>query len=408
MPKTIRWFGSVAVLGLTLALVSESAVAQKKYDSGATDAEIKIGNIMPYSGNASSFGAIGATEAAYFKKINEEGGINGRKITFISYDDGYTPARTVEQARKLVEGDEVLFLFNPLGTPGNSAIQKYMNAKKVPQLFVASGATKWGDPQNFPWSMGWQPNYQSEARIYSRYILEHFPNAKIAMISGTDDAAKDWIKGTRDGLGARASMIVATATFEATDPGIDSQIIALKNSGADLLIGWLTPKTAAQAIKKVAELNWKPTFFLNNASASIGSVLKPAGLENAKGIISTSYLKDPTDKTWDDDVGANAWRVFMDRYYPNGDKTNANTVYGYSVAQTMVEVLKRCGDDLTRENVMRQAAGLKLLSLDMLLPGIQISTGPTDFFPIEQMQLMRFDGESWQLFGEVLTGEVRN
>jgi ABC-type branched-subunit amino acid transport system substrate-binding protein len=397
---------SLIAFAVAIALANQAAHAQKQYDPGASDTEIKIGNIMPYSGPASAYGTIGKTEAAYFRKINDEGGINGRRINFISYDDSFSPPKTVEQVRKLVESDEVLMLFDPLGTAGNSAIQKYLNLKKIPQLFIASGATKWGDPQRFPWSMGWQPNYQSEARIYARYILDNFPNGKIAMISASDDAGRDYVKGLRDGLGAKAGMIVAENKFDATDPTIDSQIVALKNSGADILIAWMLPKAGAQAIRKVAELGWKPMFFLNNAASSVGAVMRPAGLENAKGIISTAYLKDPTDKAWKDDPGVKKWHEFMEKYYPDGDGTNTNTVFGYSAAQTMVEVLERCGDDLTRENIMKKAASLKGVSLDMLLPGITISTSPTDFFPIEQMQLMRFDGESWQLIGDVITGEV--
>jgi ABC-type branched-subunit amino acid transport system substrate-binding protein len=349
---------------------------------------------------------IAKTEAAYFKKINAEGGINGRKINFISYDDSYSPPKAIEQARKLVESDEVLLIFQPIGTQSNSAIQKYVNAKKVPQLFVGSGATKFGDPAKFPWTMGWMPNYQSEGRIYAKYILEHFPNAKIAVFWQNDDSGKDQFKGLRDGLGDKASMIVADKSYEVTDPSIDSQIVTLRDSGADTFFSWAAPKGSAQAIKKVGELGWKPRFFVANVSTSVASVLKPAGLENAKDIISTAYLKDPTDPVWKDDPGANAWRSFMEQYYPDGDKTDWNAVYGYAAAQTMVQVLKQCGDDLTRENVMRQAANLKDFSSDMLLPGIKINTSPDDFFPIEQMQLMKFDGQAWQLFGDVLTGDV--
>jgi ABC-type branched-subunit amino acid transport system substrate-binding protein len=404
MPAGTKSFVALAVLAA--ALTATAANAQKKYDTGASDTEIKIGNIMPYSGPASSYGVIGKTEAAYFDKINAEGGINGRKIKFISYDDGYSPPKAIEQARKLVESDEVLLIFQPLGTPSNSAIQKYMNAKKVPQLFVATGATKWGDPQNFPWTMGWQPNYQSEGHIYAKYILEHFPNGKIAMFWQNDDAGRDQIKGVRDGLGAKASMIIADKSYEVSDPTIDSQIVALKDSGADIFMTWAAPKGAAQAIRKVGELGWKPKFFLANVSTSVASVLKPAGLENAKDIISTAYLKDPTDPAWKDDPGVATWRAFMDKYYPDGDKTNSNNIYGYAVAQTMVQVLKQCGDELTRENIMKQAASIKNFSSDVMLPGIKVNTGPNDFFPIEQMQLMRFDGEAWRLFGDVITGEV--
>jgi ABC-type branched-subunit amino acid transport system substrate-binding protein len=396
----------VALAVLAAAVTATAANAQKKYDTGASDTEIKIGNIMPYSGPASSYGVIGKTEAAYFDKINAEGGINGRKIKFISYDDGYSPPKAIEQARKLVEGDEVLLIFQSLGTPSNTAIQKYMNAKKVPQLFVATGATKWGDPKNFPWTMGWQPNYQSEGHIYAKYILEHFPNGKIAMFWQNDDAGRDQIKGVRDGLGAKASMIIADKSYEVSDPTIDSQIVALKDSGADIFMTWAAPKGAAQAIRKVGELGWKPKFFLANVSTSVASVLKPAGLENAKDIITTSYLKDPTDPAWKDDPGVATWRAFMDKYYPDGDKTNSNNIYGYAVAQTLVHVLKQCGDDLTRENIMKQAANIKNFSSEVMLPGIKVNTGPNDFFPIEQMQLMRFDGEAWRLFGDVITGEV--
>jgi ABC-type branched-subunit amino acid transport system substrate-binding protein len=389
------------------ATIATSASAQKKYDPGASDAEIKIGNIMPYSGPASSYGVIGKSEAAYFNKINAEGGINGRKITFISYDDAYSPPKAIEQARKLVEGDEVLLIFQPLGTPSNTAIQKYMNARKVPQLFAASGATKWGDPKNFPWSMGWQPNYQSEGHIYAKYILDHYPNGRIAVFWQNDDAGKDQFKGLKDGLGDKANMIIADKSFEVSDPTIDSQIVALHDSGADIFFSLATPKGSAQAIRKVGELGWKPTFFLENTATTVASVLKPAGLENAKGIISTAYLKDPSDPVWKDDPGIKTWLAFMDKYYPEGDKTNANNVYGYASAQTMVQVLKQCGDDLTRENVMRQAANLKNFSTDMMLPGVMINTGSDDYFPIEQMQLMRFNGANWVLFGDVVTGEVR-
>jgi ABC-type branched-subunit amino acid transport system substrate-binding protein len=381
-------------MSLAAVAIASEAGAQKKYDPGAGDTEIKIGNIMPYSGPASAYGTIGRAQAAYFNKINAEGGINGRKINFISYDDGFSPPKAVEQARKLVESDEVLLVFQPLGTQSNSATQKYFNAKKVPQLFVATGATKWGDPQNFPWTMGWQPNYQSEGRIYAKYILKNY------------DAGKDQMKGLRDGLGDKVGMIVADKSYEVSDPTLDSQIVALKDSGADIFMTWAAPKGAAQAIRKVAELGWKPVYFLGNVSTSVATVLKPAGLENSKGIISTAYIKDPTDPAWKDDQGIKAWLAFMDKYFPEGDKTNNNNVYGYATAQTMVQVLKQCGDDLTRENVMRQAANLKNFSSDVLLPGIKINTSPNDFFPIEQMQLMRFNGEAWELFGEIIDGEV--
>jgi ABC-type branched-subunit amino acid transport system substrate-binding protein len=395
-----------ATLVALAAMTASAALAQKAYDPGADDTEIKIGNIMPYSGPASSYGVIGKTEAAYFNKINADGGINGRKITFISYDDAYSPPKAIEQARKLVESDEVLLIFPALGTPSNSAIQKYMNSKKVPQLFVASGATKWGDPKSFPWTMGFQPNYQSEGRVYAKYILEHFPNGRIAVFWQNDDAGKDQFKGLKDGLGDKAGMIIGDKSYEVSDPSIDSQIVALHDSGADIFFSWAAPKGSAQAIRKVGELGWKPTFFLANTATSVAGVLKPAGLQYAKDIISTSYLKDPTDPAWANDPGVNAWRAFMDRYYPDGDKTNANNVYGFVQTEAMAQVLRQCGDNLTRENVMKQAASLKNFHTDMMLPGIDVNTSATDYFPIEQMQLMRFNGEAWELFGEVITGEI--
>ncbi|MBX9647042.1 MAG: ABC transporter substrate-binding protein [Xanthobacteraceae bacterium] len=397
---------SVAVTATIIATLLP-ALAQKNNDPGVSDVEIKIGNIMPYSGPGSAYGVIGKAEAAYFKMINDHGGINGRKISFISYDDAYSPPKTVEQARKLVESDEVLLVFQPLGTAPNVAIQKYLNGKKVPQLFVASGATRWGDPKNFPWTMGWQPNYQSEGRIYAKYILQHNPSAKIAMLWQNDDAGKDAFKGFRDGLGDRASsMIVADKSYELTDPTLDSQIVALRASGADVLFFWTAPKASAQAIKKVGELGWNPTIFLSSTATSVSTVMKAAGFQHSQGIISTAYLKDPTDATWKDDPETEEWRAFMDRYFPEGDKTNSNLVYGYAAAQTLAQVLKQCGDDLSRENVMYQAANLKNFAPKMVLPGIKIDTSPTDFRPIEQLQLMRFEGESWKLFGDVLRGEV--
>jgi ABC-type branched-subunit amino acid transport system substrate-binding protein len=402
MHKT--WLLGAALLG-AVVLAASPAAAQKKYDPGASDTEIKIGNIMPYSGPASAYGVIGKTEAAYFNKINAEGGINGRKINFVSYDDGYSPPKAVEQARKLVESDEVLLIFQSLGTPSNTAIQKYMNAKKVPQLFVATGATKWNDSKNFPWTMGWQPNYQSEGHIYAQYLLKNNPNGKIGILFQNDDYGKDYVKGIKDGLNGKM-QIVAELPYETTDPTVDSQMVNLKGSGADVFFNVTTPKFAAQAIKKAAEIEWKPIHLLNSVSNSVGAVLKPAGLDNSNGILSTVYLKDPTDPSWKDDAAHTEWLAFMDKYYPDGDRTSTFTVFGYLAAQTMVQVLKQCGDDLTRENVMKQAANLKNFSSDVLLPGIRINTGPNDFFPIEQMQLMKFNGESWQLFGDVITGEV--
>jgi ABC-type branched-subunit amino acid transport system substrate-binding protein len=389
------------------AVSSSGALAQKKYDSGATDTEIKVGNIMPYSGPASAYGVIGKTEAAYFKKINDAGGINGRKINFISYDDAYSPPKAVEQARKLVESDEVLLVFNSLGTPSNSAIQKYMNSKKVPQLFVATGATKWNDPKDFPWTMGWQPNYQSETQIYAKYILKNKPDAKIAVLYQNDDYGKDYLKGLKDGLGAKAaSMIVIEESFETSEPSIDSHIVKLKSTNADVFIDIATPKFAAQAIKKIAEVGWKPQHFLNNVSASVGSVIKPAGYENSQDIISAAYLKDASDKQWDNDPGMKEFYAFMSKDFPEGDKLDGGTVVGFGVAQTLVQVLKQCGDNLTRENVMKQAASLKDFRTEVLLPGIKINTGPTDFAPISSLQLMKFKGEKWELFGDVINADA--
>ena len=407
MPKLHLRLAALPAALTLLAVTATGALAQKKYDTGASDTEIKIGNIMPYSGPASAYGVIGKTEEAYFKKINAEGGINGRKITFISYDDAYSPPKTVEQARKLVESDEVLFIFNSLGTPSNSAIQKYMNTKKVPQLFVATGATKWDDPKEFPWTMGWQPSYQSETQIYAKYLLKEMPTAKIAVLYQNDDYGKDYLKGLKDGLGAKgASMIAMEESYETSEPTIDNHIVKLKSTGADVFINITTPKFAAQAIKKIAEIGWKPTHFLNNVSASVGSVLKPAGYENSQDIISAAYLKDVSDPQWKDDAGMKAFLAFLQKDFPEGNRLDAGVVVGYGVAQTVVQVLRQCGDNLTRENVMKQAASLKNFRTEMLLPGIMINTSAADFAPISQLQLMRFKGEQWQLFGDIISADV--
>jgi branched-chain amino acid transport system substrate-binding protein len=397
------WITAAVFVSITAA--ASSAMAQKRYDPGASDTEIKIGNINPYSGPASSYGVIGKTEAAYFNKINTDGGINGRKINFISYDDSYSPPKTVEQARKLVENDGVLLIFQSLGTPPNTAIQRYMNSKRVPQLFVATGATKWNDPQNFPWTMGWQPNYQSEGHIFAQYLLQNSPRGKIGILYQNDDYGKDYVKGLKDGLNGRM-QIVAESPYETTDPTIDSQIVNLKASGADVFYDVTIPKFAAQAIKKVAEIEWKPVHLLNSVSNSVGGVIKPAGFDISRGILSTGYVKDPTDPQWKNDPAYNEWVAFMDKYYPDGDRTSTFTVYGYAVAQTMVQVLKQCGDDLTRDNVMRQAANLHGLRIGMLLPGITINTSPTDFAPVKQMQMERFNGQTWELFGPMLNGAL--
>jgi branched-chain amino acid transport system substrate-binding protein len=395
----------VAFAALLAAMMTSVAQAQRKYDPGATDTEIKIGNIMPYSGPASAYATIGKTEAAYFNKLNSEGGINGRKLNFISYDDAYSPPKAVEQARKLVESDEVLLVFNPLGTPSNTAIQKYMNAKKVPQLFVSSGAAKWNDPKNFPWTMGWQPNYQTEARIYAAYILKNYPGKTIGILYQNDDFGKDYVLGLREGFGDQANKLILIETsYETSTPTVDSQVVQIKGANPDIFINVATPKFAAQAIKKVAELNWHPVHFLTNVSVSIGSVMKPAGYENDQDILSTNYLKDPKDPTWKNDPAMNEWRAFMNKWYPEGDQDDASTVFGYGVAKGLEQVLKQCGDDLTRENVMRQAANLNF-EIGIYLPGTRIKTGPTDFAPLEQLQMMRFKGESWELFGPVMSGE---
>ncbi len=391
-----------AALGLAVAT---PALAQKHYDPGASDTEIKIGNIMSYSGPASAYGVIGKTEAAYFTMINAEGGINGRKIDFISYDDGYQPPKAVEQARRLVESDQVLLIFQSLGTPSNSAIHAYMNEKHVPQLFPATGATKWADPEHFPWTMGWQPNYQTEAHIYAKYILEHYPNAKIGVLYQNDDYGKDLLKGLTDGLGDKAkSMIVSAASYEVTDPTVEQQVIQLKSSGADVVLSFATPKAEAQNLRKMGELGWHPVHIINNVANSIGAVLTPAGPDNAKDALSTAYYKEPTDPQWQNGADYKAWAAFMNKYYADGDKSNNFTVYGYIVSQLVTQVLKQCGDDLTRANVMKQAANLHDVKLAMLLPGITANTSPTDFSPLKQMQMERFDGKAWNLFGPVISG----
>jgi branched-chain amino acid transport system substrate-binding protein len=393
---------ALASLALAVACAAAPAYAQKKYDPGASDSEIKIGQTMPYSGPASAYGTIGRVEAAYFKMVNEQGGINGRKLDLISVDDGYSPPRTVEATRRLVEQDEVLFDFQPLGTAPNAAIHKYMNAKKVPQLFVATGATMWGDPKHFPWTMGWQPSYQTEGKIYAKDILANHPNAKIAVLYQNDDYGKDLLKGLKDGLGAKASMIIKEASYEVTDPSIDSQILSLKDSGADVFVNIATPKFAALAIRKVYDSGWKPVHYLNNVSLSIGAVLKPAGLEKSVGLITAAYLKDAGDPEWANDAAMNEYKAFLKKYYPEGNVADSSNVYGYSAAQTLVQVLKQCGDNLTRENVMKQAANLKHLQLPLARPGIEVNTGPDDFFPFEAEQLARFDGTRWVAFGKVI------
>ena len=389
---------------LAFALAVPHAQAQKKYDPGASDSEIRIGNTNPYSGPASAYGAIGKSIAAYFRMVNEQGGINGRKINFITYDDGYSPPKTVEMVRKLVEQDQVLFVFQTLGTPSNTAIHKYMNMRKVPQLHVATGATKWNDPKNFPWTMGWQPNYQTEGQVYARHILQTKPDAKIAILFQNDDYGKDYVKGLKDGLGAKAkSMIVAEASYEVSEPTVDSQIVQLQSSGANVFFNVTTPKFAAQAIRKSYDIGWKPVHYLNNVSTSVGSVLTPAGLEKSVGLITSAYFKDPTDQRWSDDPAVKQWAAFMKKYNPEANLTDAFNMYGYSVALTVHQVLKQAGNELTHENIMRQAASMKDYRVDTLLPRILINTSKDDYAPIEAVQLQRFNGKQWELFGDVIS-----
>jgi branched-chain amino acid transport system substrate-binding protein len=390
-------------IALLAALALGSGVpAGAQNTPGVTATEIKIGHTNPYSGPASAYGTIGKVIAAYFKKVNDEGGINGRKLNFVSLDDSYSPPKTVEMVRRLVEQDQVAFVFQTLGTPTNSAIHKYMNQQKVPHLFVATGATKWGDPQHFPWTMGWQPTYQAEGHIYAQYIMKNVPNAKVGILYQNDDYGKDYVKGIKDGFGEAAKkIIVSEQTYEVTDPTVDSQIVNLKNSGANVFYNVTIPKFATQAIKKAHDIGWKPLHVLNSVSSSIGVVLKPAGVDAAKDIITSRYLKDPTDPAIKNDAGYKEWVAFMQKYYPDGALNDDFNVFGYTVAQGLVHVLKQCGNDLSRANIMKQAANIKDLSLPMLLSGIKVNTSPTDYYPIEQEQLAKFDGERWVNFGEI-------
>ncbi len=391
---------------LALLSGSRAAFADKKYDNGATDAEIKLGHCGPYSGPASAYGVIGKGIEAYWKSVNDAGGINGRKINFITLDDGYSPAKTVEVVRQLVEQDKVLCLFNTLGTPSNTAIQKYMNQKKVPQLYVATGASKWGRPKEFPWTMGYQPDYHTEAVIYAKHILANIKDAKVAILMQNDDFGKDYLDGFKEGLGKDAGTVIAKlVTYEVTDPTVDSQIIQLKDSGANVFFNIATPKFAAQAIRKAADIDWKPAQYMTNVSASVSSVMKPAGFDNGQGIITAAYLKDPTDKRWDDDAEMKTWRAWMDKYMPGANQGDANYIYAYTVSFLMHQTLAKCGDELTHANVMKQAANFQKLRVPCLLPGITVSTSPTDYYPIQAVQLQRFKGETWDLFGEVMAAE---
>jgi len=398
---------AVATATALSALATQGALAQKKYDTGATDTEIKIGNVEAYSGPASAYGIIGKTEDAYFRMINDQGGINGRKINFISYDDGYSPPKTVEQVRKLIESDEVFLIFNALGTPTQNAVQKYHNAKKVPQLFLATGASKWNDPKEYPWTMGFQPSYRVEARIFAKYILKTKPDAKVAVFYANDDFGKDYLAGLKEIFGDKSSsIIVAEESYETTEPSIDSHIVKLKGTGADVFVNISTPKFAAQAIKKMAELEWKPMHVMTDVSISIGAVMKPAGLEASEGILSATYIKDASDSQWANDAGMKKFMGFIEKYSPGANISDANLVYAYAAAQTMVQVLQQCGDNLTRENVMKQAASLKDFTPDTLLPGVRINTSATDYAPIEQLQMMQFKGGKWQMFGDIISAET--
>ena len=391
---------------LALLSGSSAAFAQKKYDAGAGDTEIKLGHAGPYSGPASAYGVIGKGIEGYWKAVNDVGGINGRKIRFITLDDGYSPAKTVEVVRQLVEQEKVLCLFNTLGTPSNTAIQKYMNQKKVPQLYVATGASKWGKPKDFPWTMGYQPDYHTEGVIYAKHILANIKDAKVGVLMQNDDFGKDYLEGFKEGLGKdNDKAIVKLVTYEVTDPTVESQIIQLKDSGANVFFNIATPKFAAQAIRKVAEIAWKPAQYMTNVSASVASVMKPAGFENGQGVITAAYLKDPTDKKWDDDAEMKAWRAWMDKYMPGANQGDANYVYAYSVSFLMHQTLAKCADELTHANVMKQAANFQKLRVPMLLPGITVSTSPTDYYPIQSVQLQSFKGETWELFGEVMSAE---
>jgi branched-chain amino acid transport system substrate-binding protein len=388
---------------LALALMAAPAAAENA--PGITATEIKIGQTMPYSGPVAAYAALGKGELGFFAMINEQGGINGLKITLVSLDDSYAPPKAVEQTRKLVEQEGVAFIFSTIGTATNSAIQKYLNQKAVPQLFIGSGAHKWGNYRDNPWTIGGvQGTFRDEARIYTRYILAAKPGAKIAILYQNDDFGKDYVNGVKDVLGERYADLVTEATYEFTDPTVDSQIVSLQGSGADVLIVAATPKFAAQSIRKVYDVGWKPMFFLANVSIWVNSVMIPAGPEKGIGIVSSAYVKDPTDPAWNDDPGMRQWRAWMAKYMPGADATDQNYVNSYNSGMTLVQVLKQCGDDLSSENIMRQAANLHDLELPMLLPGIKVNTSPTNFYPIEQMQLMRWDGQHWVRFGEVVSG----
>jgi branched-chain amino acid transport system substrate-binding protein len=406
MTHTRRLLTSLSMIGM-LSFALAATAGEKRYAPGVSDTEIKLGQTMPYSGAASAWGADGLAEIAYIKMVNQQGGVNGRKIRLISLDDAYSPPKTVEQTRKLVEQEEVAFLFSPLGTAPNTAIQKYLNDRKVPQLFVASGASKWADPEHFHWTMGWPPSYYTEARIYARYIREHRPDAKIAVLYQNDDYGKDYVAGLKDGLGDRyAKMVVGVTSYEVTDPTVDSQIVTLQATGADVFVDIAGPKFAAQAIRRAYDIGWRPLHFLNTVGSAVGAVLQPAGLEKSVGIITARYYKDPTDPQWTDDPGYREWLAWMKTYNPDANVADYYNVLGYNIAMTLVQVLKQCGDDLSRDNIMRQAADIHGLALPMLLPGVTINTSAADYRPIKQMRLVQFDGRTWQSVSELIDDEM--
>lgn len=401
---TSRITASIAVVLAVVVLLAPPVRAEgRKYDPGASDTEIRVGQTMPYSGPLSAVAAVGKVQAAYFRMVNERGGINGRRIKLISYDDAASPAKTVEQIRKLVEGDEVLFTFQTVGVASNIAVQKYLNDRKIPQLFVSGRAGRFEDPKAFPWTMGFVPNLMTEIRIYARFILDNYPNGKIGLLYQNDDAGKEYVAGLKAGLGASSGRIVATLAYDVSDPTIDSKVVQLKDLGVDILVDMAGPRFAAQAIRKAAELGWKPAHLLGVGSSSISAVLAPAGLDNARGLISASSFKEADDPAWKDDEGMKRWVALMDSYHPDGDRKSVYTTYGYSAAELLVEVLHRCGDDISRANIMRQATSLTNVRLDLLLPGLSVNTSPTDYRVIKEFRMMRFNGERWEPFGSLVT-----
>ena len=392
------------LLAAGTAMLAAPGVVRAQDLPGVTATELRIGNTMPYSGPASAYGVIGRSHQAYFRMVNDNGGIAGRRVNFITYDDGYSPPKTVEQVRRLVEQDRVAFLFNTLGTPTNSAIVRYVNQRRVPHLFLSTGADKWGHYQDTPWTIGWQPSYRTEAQIYTKHMLEQKPNAKLALLYQNDDFGKDYITGVRDILGARFESMVRAVSHEVTDPTVDSQLVSLQAWGADVLLTATTPKFAAQTVRKVFDLGWRPLHYLTNVSISVGTVMEPAGPEKGVGIITSAYLKDPTDPGWANDAGMNEWRGFMAKYIPDGDLKDGSYPFAYGVATTLMQVLRQCEGNFSRENLMRQVAAIRPLEVPTLLPGVTVSTAADNFHPIRQMQLQRWTGQTWERFGGVIEG----